>query len=52
MMEINDSGFARMVKKTGTPMVRRMHSFSLTPAAYVSVKALYQYQHWSVKMHM
>jgi N-acylneuraminate cytidylyltransferase/CMP-N,N'-diacetyllegionaminic acid synthase len=51
MMEINDSGFAEMVKKTASPIVRRQDApkvFSLTPAAYVIKKeALYQYQHWS-----
>lgn len=51
MMEIKDSGFAEMVKKTETPIVRRQDApkvFSLTPAAYVIKKeALYQYQHWS-----
>lgn len=51
MMEINNSGFAEMVKKTTTPIVRRQDApkvFSLTPAAYVIKKeALYQYQHWS-----
>jgi CMP-N,N'-diacetyllegionaminic acid synthase len=51
MMEINDSGFAEMVKKTPSPIVRRQDApkvFSLTPAAYVIKKeALYQYQHWS-----
>lgn len=51
MMEINDCGYAEMVKKTKTPIVRRQDApkvFSLTPAAYVIKKeALYQYQHWS-----
>jgi CMP-N,N'-diacetyllegionaminic acid synthase len=51
MMEINDSGYAEMVKKTPSPIVRRQDApkvFSLTPAAYVIKKeALYQYQHWS-----
>lgn len=51
MMEIKDSGFAEIVKKTPTPIVRRQDApkvFSLTPAAYVIKKeALYQYQHWS-----
>lgn len=51
MMEINDCGFAEMVKKTASPIVRRQDApkvFSLTPAAYVIKKeALYQYQHWS-----
>jgi CMP-N,N'-diacetyllegionaminic acid synthase len=51
MMEINDFGFAEMVKKTPSPIVRRQDApkvFSLTPAAYVIKKeALYQYQHWS-----
>jgi N-acylneuraminate cytidylyltransferase/CMP-N,N'-diacetyllegionaminic acid synthase len=51
MMEITDSGFFEMVKKTPTPIVRRQEApkvFSLTPAAYVIKKeALYQYQHWS-----
>jgi CMP-N,N'-diacetyllegionaminic acid synthase len=51
MMEIKNSGFAEIVKKTPTPIVRRQDApkvFSLTPAAYVIKKeALYQYQHWS-----
>ncbi|CAM3670368.1 cytidylyltransferase domain-containing protein [Flavobacterium chungbukense] len=51
MMEINESGFAEMVKKTAKPIVRRQDApkvFSLTPAAYVIKKeALYNYQHWS-----
>jgi CMP-N,N'-diacetyllegionaminic acid synthase len=51
MMEINNFGFAEMVKKTPSPIVRRQDApkvFSLTPAAYVIKKeALYQYQHWS-----
>lgn len=51
MMEIKSSGYAEMVKKTPTPIVRRQDApkvFSLTPAAYVIKKeALYQYQHWS-----
>jgi CMP-N,N'-diacetyllegionaminic acid synthase len=51
MMEIKSSGFAEMVKKSPTPIVRRQDApkvFSLTPAAYVIKKeALYLYQHWS-----
>ncbi|WJS95126.1 acylneuraminate cytidylyltransferase family protein [Flavobacterium johnsoniae] len=51
MMEIKESGFAEMVKKTAQPIVRRQDApkvFSLTPAAYVIKKeALYNYQHWS-----
>lgn len=51
MMEINDSGYAEMVKKTPSPIVRRQDApkvFSLTPAAYVIKKeALYKYPHWS-----
>ncbi|MFE3846695.1 cytidylyltransferase domain-containing protein [Flavobacterium sp. LB3P45] len=51
MMEIKNSGFAEIVKKTEIPIVRRQDApkvFSLTPAAYVIKKeALYQYQHWS-----
>ncbi|MBB4803649.1 N-acylneuraminate cytidylyltransferase/CMP-N,N'-diacetyllegionaminic acid synthase [Flavobacterium nitrogenifigens] len=51
MMEIQETGFAEMVKKTAKPIVRRQDApkvFSLTPAAYVIKKeALYNYQHWS-----
>jgi CMP-N,N'-diacetyllegionaminic acid synthase len=51
MMEIDENGFAKMVKQTDKPIVRRQDApkiFSLTPAAYVIKKeALYQYEHWS-----
>ncbi len=51
MMEINEKGFAEIVKKSDRPIVRRQDApkvYSLTPAAYVVKKsALYQYEHWS-----
>lgn len=51
MMETNEDGFAEIVKKSDTPIVRRQDAptvFSLTPAAYVVKKsALYKYEHWS-----
>ena len=51
MMEINENGFAEIVKKSDCPIVRRQDApkvYSLTPAAYVVKKsALYQYEHWS-----
>ena len=51
MMEINENGFAEIVKKSDRPIVRRQDApkvYSLTPAAYVVKKsALYQYEHWS-----
>jgi len=51
MMEINEAGFAQIVKEPCTPIVRRQDAptvYSLTPAAYVIKKqALYDYEHWS-----
>ena len=51
MMEIGDDGFARIVKQTAKPIVRRQDAplvYSLTPAAYVIKRsALYDYAHWS-----
>ncbi|MGN6617269.1 MAG: acylneuraminate cytidylyltransferase family protein [Ilyomonas sp.] len=51
MMEIDETGFAHIVKQTSKPIVRRQDSpkvYSLTPAAYVIKKeALYKYEHWS-----
>jgi len=51
MMELDDNGFAEIVKKTSTPIVRRQDApkvYSLSPAAYVIKKtALYNYSHWS-----
>ena len=51
MMEINEKGYAEIVKKSDRPIVRRQDAptvYSLTPAAYVVKKsALYQYEHWS-----
>ncbi|HVX52647.1 MAG TPA: acylneuraminate cytidylyltransferase family protein [Chitinophagaceae bacterium] len=51
MMELGPGGFARMVKQSPTPIVRRQDAplvFSLTPAAYVIKKdALYSVEHWS-----
>ncbi len=51
MMEMQGSGFARIVKETTPPIQRRQDApkvYSLTPAAYVVKKeALYQYKHWS-----
>ncbi|MCW3078875.1 acylneuraminate cytidylyltransferase family protein [Segetibacter sp.] len=51
MMEVNNEGYAEIVKKGERPIVRRQDAplvYSLTPAAYVVKKsALYQYEHWS-----
>ncbi len=51
MMEIGPDGYAEMVKKSATPIVRRQDApavYSLSPAAYVIKKeALYAYEHWS-----
>ena len=51
MMEINENGFAAIVKKSANPIVRRQDApavYSLCPAAYVIRKeALYKYDHWS-----
>lgn len=51
MMEVNEFGFAEMVKKSAKPIVRRQDAplvYSLTPAAFVIKKsALYNYEHWS-----
>lgn len=51
MMEINEDGFAEIVKKSSKPIVRRQDApqvYSLTPAAYVVKKsALYNFEHWS-----
>ena len=51
MMEIKSDGFAAIVKKAQSLIVRRQDApqvFSLTPAAYVIKKsALYAYEHWS-----
>jgi N-acylneuraminate cytidylyltransferase/CMP-N,N'-diacetyllegionaminic acid synthase len=51
MMEINNDGYAEIVKKREKPIVRRQDApevYSLTPAAYVVKKsALYNYEHWS-----
>ena len=51
MMEVNEEGYAQIVKKSGRPIVRRQDAplvYSLTPAAYVVKKsALYNYEHWS-----
>jgi CMP-N,N'-diacetyllegionaminic acid synthase len=51
MMEINENGFAAIVKKSSSPIVRRQDApavYSLCPAAYVVKKeALYKYDHWS-----
>jgi CMP-N,N'-diacetyllegionaminic acid synthase len=51
MMEINENGFAAIVKKSSKPIVRRQDApavYSLCPAAYVIKKeALYKYDHWS-----
>ncbi|HRH59540.1 MAG TPA: acylneuraminate cytidylyltransferase family protein [Chitinophagaceae bacterium] len=52
MMEINNDGFAQIVKQTSSPIVRRQDApavYSLCPAAYVIKKeALYKYVHWSL----
>ena len=51
MMELQPDGFAKIVKQTATPIVRRQDApvvYSLTPAAYIIKKqALYLYTHWS-----
>jgi CMP-N,N'-diacetyllegionaminic acid synthase len=51
MMEINEAGFAQIVKEPSKPIVRRQDApqvYSLTPAAYVIRKqALYDHEHWS-----
>lgn len=51
MMEIQQDGFAEIVKKANKPIVRRQDApevYSLTPAAYVVKKsALYEFEHWS-----
>lgn len=51
MMEVNENGYAEIVKKGVRPIVRRQDAplvYSLTPAAYVVKKsALYEFEHWS-----
>jgi CMP-N,N'-diacetyllegionaminic acid synthase len=51
MMEIDENGYSKIVKKSDKPIVRRQDSptvYSLSPAAYVIKKsALYEYEHWS-----
>ncbi len=51
MMEVDANGYAEIVKKTASPIVRRQDAplvYSLTPAAYVIKKsALYNFEHWS-----
>jgi N-acylneuraminate cytidylyltransferase/CMP-N,N'-diacetyllegionaminic acid synthase len=51
MMEVDEHGYAEIVKKGQRPIVRRQDApkvYSLTPAAYVVKKsALYEYEHWS-----
>ena len=51
MMEIQEDGYAHIVKKSSKPIVRRQDApivYSLSPAAYVVKKsALYEYEHWS-----
>lgn len=51
MMEINEEGYAEIVKKSDKPIVRRQDApvvYSLSPAAYVVKRsALYEYEHWS-----
>lgn len=51
MMELDEQGYAQIVKKSAKPIVRRQDApevYSLCPAAYVVKKAaLYQYEHWS-----
>ena len=51
MMEVDSNGYAEIVKKTASPIVRRQDAplvYSLTPAAYVVKKsALYDFEHWS-----
>ena len=51
MMEIKENGYAEIVKRPASPIVRRQDApvvFSLTPAAFVVKKAaLYNFRHWS-----
>ncbi|WP_339704640.1 acylneuraminate cytidylyltransferase family protein [Algoriphagus aquimarinus] len=51
MMEIGSDGYAKIVKTSQTPIVRRQDApnvYSLSPAAYVVKKsALYEFEHWS-----
>ncbi len=51
MMELADTGYAQIVKKSEKPIVRRQDApivYSLSPAAYVIKKsALYEFEHWS-----
>lgn len=51
MMEIGKDGWARIVKQTEDPIVRRQDAplvYSLTPAAYVMKReAIFNYSHWS-----
>ncbi len=51
MMEIGDSGYAQIVKRSEKPIVRRQDApivYSLSPAAYVIKRsALYEFEHWS-----
>lgn len=51
MMEVQEDGFAEIVKKSAKPIVRRQDAppvYSLTPAAYVVKKeTLYTVEHWS-----
>lgn len=59
MMETGEDGFAQIVKKGASPIVRRQDApavYSLCPAAYVIKRAaLYAYDHWSqarCKLHI
>jgi CMP-N,N'-diacetyllegionaminic acid synthase len=51
MMEITPEGYAKIVKQSEKPIVRRQDApevYSLTPAAYVVKRsALYDFTHWS-----
>jgi CMP-N,N'-diacetyllegionaminic acid synthase len=59
MVEVSGEGFARIVKKSGKPIVCRQEApqvFSLSPAVYAIRRgALWQYEHWSqarLKIHV
>jgi len=59
MMEINENGYAQIVKQTAQPIARRQDApavYSLCPAAYVIKReSLFKYSHWSqakCKLHI
>ncbi len=51
MMEIDQHGFANMVKQANLPLACRQHAppvYSLSPSAFaIKREALYKYNHWS-----